>query len=99
MFPVTATAGAPLAWPPHLLTAHERARFARYAEALAFFEGGQWLGRPRRGEPRLTFNYARAVLRKTAAYVFPAPATFSVPAGAGDDQRHDEEIRSSAAAS
>jgi hypothetical protein len=80
MLPVTTAAAAPLAWPPHLLTADDRARFARYAEALAFCEGAQWLGRPRRGETRLTFNYARAVVRKTAAYVYPAPVTFTVPA-------------------
>jgi hypothetical protein len=85
MLPVTMTAGAPLAWPPGVLSAEDRARFARYAEALDFYEGGQWLGRPRRGETRLTFNYARAVVRKTAAYVFPAPATFTVPADTGDE--------------
>lgn len=84
MLPVTMTAAAPMAWPPGVLSAEDRARFARYAEALEFFEGAQWLGRPRRGETRLTFNYARAVVRKTAAYVFPAPATFSV-AAAGDE--------------
>jgi hypothetical protein len=72
------TASAPLAWPAGVLAAEDRARFARYAEALAFYEGGQWLGRPRRGETRLTFNYARAVVRKTAAYVYPAPVTFTI---------------------
>ena len=71
-------------WPPATLTADDRLRFARYAEALDFFEGAQWLGRPRRGETRLVFNYVRAVVRKTAAYVFPAPVTFTVPA-TGDD--------------
>ncbi len=85
MLPVTTTA-APLAWPSGLLAPADRARFARYAEALAFSEGAQWLGRPRRGETRLTFNYARAVVRKTAAYVFPAPVTFSVPALAEDNE-------------
>ncbi|MCC7023020.1 MAG: phage portal protein, partial [Thermomicrobiales bacterium] len=80
------TAGAPLAWPPGVLGAEDRARFARYAEALAFYEGEQWLGRPRRGETRLTFNYARAIVRKTAAYVFPEPATFTVAPGEGGDE-------------
>lgn len=64
-------------WPAGLLRPEDRARFARYAEALAFFQGGQWLGR-RRGETRLTINYARALVRKVASYVFPAPVTFSV---------------------
>ena len=56
-----------LPFPPATLSPDDRLRFARYAEARDFFEGAQWLGRPRRGETRLTFNYARAVVRKTAA--------------------------------
>ncbi|MGH2533195.1 MAG: phage portal protein [Thermomicrobiales bacterium] len=64
------TAGAPAAW--------DRERYARYLEAIVFYEGDQWLARRRRGETRLTVNYARALIRKVASYVFPAPATFSV---------------------
>ena len=60
-------------WPPGLASDADRERFARYADALAFYEGGQWLGKRRRGEARLTFNYARALVRKVASYVFPAP--------------------------
>jgi hypothetical protein len=71
-------------FPPSILSSDDRLRFARYAEARDFFEGAQWLGRPRRGETRLIFNYARAVVRKTAAYVFPAPVTFTV-AAEGDE--------------
>jgi len=85
MLPVTSTAGPPVAWPAGVLAASDHARFARYAEALAFVDGAQWLGRPRRGDTRLTVNYARAVVRKTAAYVFPAPVSFTIPAR-GDDQ-------------
>ncbi|MFN8594014.1 MAG: phage portal protein [Thermomicrobiales bacterium] len=83
MIPQT-TADAIPAWPSGILTAADRARFARYAEAIAFVDGAQWLGRQRRGETRLTFNYARVMVRKTAAYVFPAPVTFTIPA-AGDE--------------
>jgi hypothetical protein len=90
MLPVTTTAGPPLAWPAGVLSANDHARFARYAEALAFVDGAQWLGRPRRGDTRLTVNYARAVVRKTAAYVFPAPVTFTIPA------RGDEQIANTA---
>ncbi len=61
----------------------ERARLGRYAEALAFFEGEQWLGRRQRGETRLTFNYARALVRKVASYVFSGPVMFSVPEEGG----------------
>jgi hypothetical protein len=71
-------------WPTGLATEDDRLRFARYAEALAFYEGDQWLGKRRRGEARLTFNYARTLVRKVAAYVFPTPVTFSVPSQ-GDD--------------
>src|SRR5215218_8855269 len=70
-------------WPPGLASEDDRLRFARYAEALAFHEGDQWLGKRRRGEARLTFNYARTLVRKVAAYVFPSPVTFSISAQSG----------------
>src|SRR4051812_43232336 len=57
-----------------------QARFARYAEAATFLDGDQWITRRKRGETRLTVNYARSLARKVASYVFPAPVTFSVPA-------------------
>src|SRR4051794_16397058 len=66
-------------WPEGIGTAEDRGRLARYAEELAFYEGDQWVGRRQRGETRLTFNYARALLRKVASYVFPEPVSFSVP--------------------
>jgi hypothetical protein len=74
-----------LQWPAGIVTEADRERFAAYETALAFYEGRQWSGRPASGEIRLTFNYARSLLRKVAAYVFPAPATFTVP-GNGDDE-------------
>src|SRR5688572_10891184 len=77
-------------WPPGLVTAADRARWAAFAGALGFYEGHQWPGalraRRRRGEVRLTFNYARALMRKTASYVFPAPVTFSVPASGPEEE-------------
>ena len=57
----------------------DRARLAGYAEALAFYRGEQWPGRRQRGETRLTFNYARTLLRKVSSYVFSGPVSFSVP--------------------
>jgi hypothetical protein len=68
-------------WPPGVLRPADRERFAAYAEALRFYQGTQWPDRPRRGEARLTLNYARSLVRKVAAYVFPAPVTFSVWGG------------------
>ena len=46
---------------------HERR--SRYRENLAFYEGRQWPGRARRGERRLTFNYARAFVDKVTSYL------------------------------
>jgi hypothetical protein len=73
-------------WPPGVVTTADRERFAAYADALRFYQGAQWRDRPRRGETRLTLNYARSLVRKVAAYVFPAPATFAVRDGTeGED--------------
>ncbi len=75
-----ATVGATLAdW----LEGQDAERHARYREYLAFYEGEQWDRRRRAGETRLVVNYARALVRKVASYVFPEPVTFSVPAGRG----------------
>jgi hypothetical protein len=58
-------------------TADDDARVAAYASALAFHHGAQWQERARRGESRLVLNYARALIRKTASYVFSGPVSFS----------------------
>lgn len=68
------------AWPPGTVSPADEARFRRYAEALAFWQGDQWTDRARRGESRLVLNYARTLVRKVASYVFPAPVSFNVPA-------------------
>jgi hypothetical protein len=44
-------------------------RLRRYRENLAFYRGEQWSGRPRRGERRLTLNYARAFVEKVTSYL------------------------------
>lgn len=44
-------------------------RLRRYRDNLAFYEGRQWEGRARRGERRLTFNYARAFADKVTSYL------------------------------
>lgn len=59
-------------------TLEDEERRRRYAEARAFWEGAQWEGWPRRNETRLTFNYARTLLRKAVSYMFAAPVTFNV---------------------
>ena len=71
-------------WPEGMVSAADEARFAAYAEMRTFFEGDQWAERPRRGDPpRLVFNYARTLVRKTASYVFPGPVGWSVLADGG----------------
>lgn len=59
--------------------AQEKARLARYKEHREFFDGDQFRAKPAARETRITVNYARALLRKTVSYVFPAPTTFSIP--------------------
>ncbi len=65
----------------------DAARRARYDANLAFFSGSQWPSRARRGENRLTVNYARALTRKVASYVFSGPVRHSVIATQSDDLR------------
>ncbi len=43
-------------------------RMRRYTENLAFFQGKQWTEPQRRRERRVTFNYAKTVIEKTASY-------------------------------
>jgi hypothetical protein len=57
----------------------DRGRLARYKERQEFYEGGQWLGRPRR-QTRMTVNYARALVRKVVSYALPDRVGFTVPA-------------------
>lgn len=56
----------------------ERSRLQDYQEAREFTDGLQWIGRKRRGETRITLNYARALIRKVASYTLPEPVMFSV---------------------
>jgi hypothetical protein len=47
----------------------DSARLRAYRENLAFYRGQQWPGPARRRERRLVFNYARAMVHKTASYL------------------------------
>lgn len=44
-------------------------RLRAYQENLDFYNGIQWLGSPRRGERRITFNYAKAFVEKATSYL------------------------------
>ena len=62
----TAPAEPPL---PVQLQRIDEDRLRRYRENLAFYNGSQWTGRARRGERRLTFNYAKAIVDKVTSYL------------------------------
>ena len=54
---------------PQQLRTLDAERLRRYSEHLRFYGGDQWVGRARRGERRLTFNYARAFVEKVTGYL------------------------------
>jgi hypothetical protein len=54
---------------PQQLDRQDLDRMSRYRENLGFYNGVQWAGSSRRRERRLTFNYARALIDKVAAYL------------------------------
>lgn len=58
-------------------------RLRGYRANLEFYQGSQWLGRPRRGERRLTFNYARALVDKVTSYLL-TESSVQVEARDGD---------------
>jgi hypothetical protein len=69
----------------------DRGRLARYRERREFYEGGQWLGRPRRRQAHLTVNYARALVRKVVSYALPDRVGFTVPVPALAERAPVEE--------
>ncbi|WBL37328.1 phage portal protein [Tepidiforma flava] len=82
---------------PALLRQLDFDRMARYRECLDFYQGRHWPGRPRRGERRLTFNYARAVVDKVTGYLL-AGASVQVagdetPAGLERARRAERALR------
>lgn len=89
--PTTArtTTDAPL---PLRLPRMDEDRMRRYRDNLAFYEGSQWLGRARRGERRLTFNYAKAFADKVTSYLLTG-LTVQVEARDGDTAAGRERAR------
>jgi hypothetical protein len=67
-------------------SAADRARWARYRDYLAFWEGRQWTDRARPGETRLTLNYARALVRKVTSVLFSRPVRYNVPESAAAER-------------
>jgi Phage portal protein, SPP1 Gp6-like len=61
----TPTSGAPIA---QQLARMDASRLRAYRENLDFYQGRQWAEPARRRERRLTLNYAKTVVEKTASY-------------------------------
>jgi Phage portal protein, SPP1 Gp6-like len=84
-----ATPGLPL---PLQLQRVDEARRRAYREHLEFYQGSQWAGRARRGERRLTFNYAKALVEKVTSYLL-GGAAIQVEARDGDTAAGRERSR------
>ncbi len=54
---------------PVRLQRMDESRRLAYRQALEFYGGRQWTGVARRGERRLTFNYAKAFVEKVTSYL------------------------------
>jgi hypothetical protein len=54
---------------PQQLGRKDLQRLRAYRENLDFYNGIQWLGNRRRGERRITFNYAKAFVEKVTSYL------------------------------
>ena len=54
---------------PLRLIRMDEARRGAYRQVLDFYGGRQWAGNARRGERRLTFNYAKAFAEKVTSYL------------------------------
>ncbi len=54
---------------PTELTRHDLDRIRGYKELLDFYHGQHWEGYSRRGEKRLTFNYAKVIIDKVTSYL------------------------------
>lgn len=75
---------APLTRDPLEAVQDDGVRVAEYARWRAFARGdAQWTKRPAAGEDQPVYNYARALIRKVASYVYAGPVKFSV--GAPDE--------------
>ena len=71
------------------ISAVDSQRLAAYRAYLDFYNGGQWEGLPSPNEKRLTLNYARIFIHKSASYLMGKGVTFAVepPDGSGDEGR------------
>src|SRR3972149_4405583 len=74
------------------LTRLDGTRLRGYRENLAFYQGQQWVGQQRRRERRLVFNYAKALIDKTASYLMNG-LSFVVDESEGTDEARERAGR------
>ena len=74
---------------PQQLARMDAPRLRGYAELLSFYQGEQWPRLMRRRERRLTFNYAKAFVEKTASYLMSGMRAVVDP----EDESPEEEAR------
>ena len=71
-------------------------RLRGYRELLDFYHGRQWEGRERRGEKRLTFNYAKVFIDKVTSYLM-SGINFAVEAVGDSEEDKTKAQRAEAA--
>jgi len=81
---------------PTQLARHDMDRLKRYKELLDFYYGQHWQGYARRGEKRLTFNYAKVVIDKATSYLM-SGINFAVDAVEDSDEARAKARRAEAA--
>jgi len=81
---------------PMQLTHRDIDRIRRYKESLDFYQGKHWEGRDRRGEKRLTFNYAKVFVDKITSYLM-SGINFAVDAAEDSDEARSKAQRAEAA--
>lgn len=77
---------------PVRLLRMDEARRLGYRQVLDFYAGRQWTGTARRGERRLTFNYAKAFVEKVASYLL-LGSSIQVEARDGGDSASRDRAR------
>ena len=70
---------------PQQIARMDSGRLRAYRENLEFYQGCQWIEPQRRRERRLTLNYARAVIEKTASYTMNGVSFAVDPVAASPD--------------
>ncbi len=78
------------------LTNRDIDRLKGYKELLDFYHGWHWEGRERRGDKRLTFNYAKVFIDKVTSYLM-SGINFAVDAVEDSDEARAKARKAEAA--